>query len=144
MAFCSNCGASVPDGAGFCVECGAPMARDAVPSSARQVSHHAASAGYAPPAQEAYHSEAPSDVLGVGAYVGFFFLMMVPLVGLIFAIVWACGARNPNLKNLSRTYLILTLISIVLSICLFVALSALFSQLTSVSGLSVLSCLMQP
>ena len=59
------------------------------------------------PAQARYGREAspphgsPYELISTGGYMGIFLLFSVPVVGLIFMIVWACG----GCKKLSKRYL---------------------------------------
>ncbi|MGN1451957.1 MAG: zinc-ribbon domain-containing protein [Eubacteriales bacterium] len=48
-------------------------------------------------------------------YVGIFLLLSVPVVGLVFTIVWACGGcRKVNKRNLARGVLLLYLIAVII------------------------------
>ncbi len=77
-----------------------------VPVSARPV----ASGEAAPKQGSAY------EPISTGGYIGIFLLMGIPLVGLIFTIVWACGGcRKISKRNLSRAALILMLVGIIIT-----------------------------
>jgi hypothetical protein len=47
-------------------------------------------------------------------YVGHLAILMIPGVGLIIAIIWACQKKNPTRKNLSRAGLILLPVHIIM------------------------------
>lgn len=52
--------------------------------------------------------DSPYEPISVWGYIGIWALLAIPVIGWIFAIVWACGGcRKINKKNLSRGYLIL-------------------------------------
>lgn len=56
------------------------------------------------------------EPISTGGYFGIFLLMGVPVVGLIFLIVWACGGcRKVSKRNFSRAVLILMLIGVILA-----------------------------
>ena len=51
------------------------------------------------------------EPISTGAYIGIFFLLMLPVINLILLIVWACGGCNKkNKTNLSRALLVWMLI----------------------------------
>lgn len=53
------------------------------------------------------------EPISTGGYIGIFLLFGVPVVGLIFMIVWACGGcRKIGKRNLSRAVLILTAVAL--------------------------------
>lgn len=53
----------------------------------------------------------PAKVLGTGGYLGALILMGLPMIGLIIAIVWACGGSGIKGKvKLARGYLLYVLI----------------------------------
>ena len=52
-----------------------------------------------------------------GGYIGIFLLLGIPIVGLLLAIVWACGGcKKISKRNLSRAYLIMLAVVLVLSL----------------------------
>jgi len=119
MAYCTKCGAQVADGVKFCTSCGNPMGA-AQPQAAPQPSQEQAPQPQ-PQSQQPYvqqppYAPAPSAVyteepISTGAYIGIFFLLMIPVVNLICLIIWACGGCNKkNKTNLSRALLVWMLI----------------------------------
>lgn len=59
--------------------------------------------------------------LGPWAYFGYNILFAIPVVGLIFAIVFACGGTNNiNLRNYARSFFCALLVSVILGIVFFV------------------------
>ena len=64
--------------------------------------------------------------MSVGAYIGTFILLLIPVVNLILLLVWSFSSgTNRNRKNLARAKLILFLIAIAINIGLFLLLSSL-------------------
>jgi uncharacterized membrane protein len=60
--------------------------------------------------------------MGTLAYIGHFILFGIPVVGLIFAIIWAfSGKISQNRRNLARAMLILTIIGIVVGVFITIA-----------------------
>lgn len=60
MAFCTNCGSPVADGAKFCTNCGAPLApRPAAPAAQPQPQNPAGTAWQQPAAPQGYYPQQP-------------------------------------------------------------------------------------
>ncbi len=79
-----------------------------------------------PVAPAAVYQEEP---ISTGSYIGIFFLMMIPIVNLIFLIVWACGGcAKRNKTNLARALLVWMLIGAVLGGLVLLAGSLLFGD----------------
>lgn len=77
--------------------------------------------------QENYNSFDENNIpeeykpLSVGKFIGYNLLFMIPCVGFILVIVFACkGVKNKNVINWARAQLILTAIVVVLYILLLV------------------------
>jgi hypothetical protein len=89
-----------------------PYAQPARPT--RGTPEFAAGAGGAPPKGSRY------AVIGTLSYIGTFILFAIPIVGLVFCIVWACGRKtNLNRRNLSRAVLVFMIAGIVLSVACY-------------------------
>jgi amino acid transporter len=132
MAFCTECGANVPDGIKFCTECGKPMSAP-IPVMAAPAGAYAAQPAQPvqqqpqpipPPmyaAQQAPVSQ-PMPAAGTDAavstwgYIGMLILFSLPLVGWIACIVMAGVAKNKNRRNLAKAMLVLLVIGVILSI----------------------------
>ncbi|MBR4044620.1 MAG: zinc ribbon domain-containing protein, partial [Bacteroidaceae bacterium] len=55
------------------------------------------------------------EPISTGAYIGIFFLLMLPVINIILLIVWACGGCNKkNKTNLSRALLVWMLIGVLI------------------------------
>ena len=83
----------------------------------------------APPQPPAYIPLADTEptkgsryaVISTAGYFGTILLFSLPLIGLIFCIVFACGGtKNRNRRNLAKAYLIFMIIALVLSVILVV------------------------
>ena len=113
MAYCTKCGTQVADGVKFCTSCGSPM-RAAQPQPQPQPQQQAQQAYAQQPYTQPQPQYAPvytEEPISTGAYIGIFFLLMLPVINLILLIVWACGGCNKkNKTNLSRALLVWMLI----------------------------------
>ncbi|MGE4282650.1 MAG: zinc-ribbon domain-containing protein [Clostridia bacterium] len=59
-------------------------------------------------------------VITTGGYFGIMLLMMIPIVNIIFLIVWACGnCKKVNKRNLARATIIMTVIGLVLGLIFY-------------------------
>lgn len=104
MRFCSRCSAAVPDDAGFCPCCGSRLTPEDY-------------AEYHPRRERREEwQDGSSRPLSVLQYIGLFALNAIPVVGLIFMIVWALGVgNNPHLKNFARAALVVRIIGALLA-----------------------------
>ena len=113
MAYCTKCGTQVADGVKFCTSCGNPMGA-AQPQAAPQQPQPQAAQPQPQPYTQPQPQYAPvytEEPISTGAYIGIFFLLMLPVINIILLIVWACGGCNKkNKTNLSRALLVWMLI----------------------------------
>lgn len=66
--------------------------------------------------------DSPYEPITAWGYIGILALLAVPVIGWIFAIVWACGGcRKLNKRNLSRGYLMILALLGVFCICALLA-----------------------
>jgi predicted nucleic acid-binding Zn ribbon protein len=143
MAFCTECGANVPEGVKFCTECGKPMgeAAQTAPAAAQAPvaeqspvrerppiqqpqTYPASPAQYSAPSAPGFaESEPPRGspyaVMGVGSYIGHGILFSVPVVGWIICLITSFAAKNRNRRNYARAILIFLIIGIVISVALY-------------------------
>ncbi|MDR0293889.1 MAG: zinc ribbon domain-containing protein, partial [Oscillospiraceae bacterium] len=117
MAFCTECGATIPGHMKFCTECGKPTGEAGKPASATAPAHaaEARTATQAPPEQAAYPVNTagmgnappgdPYGVIGVGGYIGMIILFMIPVAGWIACLIMSFAARNRNRRNFARAML---------------------------------------
>ena len=110
---CPNCGAQLPENSVFCHHCGNNIA----PAPVQQP--------YAAPYNPMPQGNGNPPPLSVGAYIGMYFLLCIPVVNIILLFVWAFSAgENQNRKNYARAILILTLISVIVSVlCIVIPLA---------------------
>ena len=54
--------------------------------------------------------------MSVGAWVGVLVVLAIPVANLVCAIVWACCARRPSLKNFARAVILCWLIVLILAV----------------------------
>lgn len=107
---CTNCGNVLPEGANNCPYCGAGVAQPASQEPVYQ----------APVQQELPEQYRP---LSPWAYWGLSILFTVPIVGLIFLIIFSFNSGNINRRNFARSYWcsILILLAILLVVVLIAA-----------------------
>lgn len=146
---CTKCGTENSQGAKFCIKCGTtlmtpppiqgngassnglgngqiPSWQSAVPSPANFGNGYANGNAGMPIGQVIpdYNPSLDYEPLGMWAYFGYDILFAIPLIGLIFLIVFACGGtKNINLRNYARS-----------KFCLFVILFAFFLLLGMIGG----------
>ncbi|MDR3299040.1 MAG: zinc ribbon domain-containing protein [Candidatus Accumulibacter sp.] len=139
MAFCTECGASVPDGVKFCVECGKPAGvsrPEPVPVPA-QVEYARAAPVAAPPARPAaapqyqqfpqypaHAEDAPPPlggkyaVMSTGAYIGTMILFAIPVIGWLACLIMALAAKNRNRRHFARAMLVFLILGMVFAVAL--------------------------
>ena len=159
MAFCTNCGNLEADGIKFCTSCGALMddfssAQTVQPEQPASQPEPPVSQPVQPasqPVQPIQQQPAPQQVqqppqyaipptqatqtvykevpISTGGYVGIIFLLSLPLINLLFLIIWACGGCNKvNKRNFARAILIWVLIGIILSGLLFLTATFIYDE----------------
>lgn len=172
---CAKCGAPLKEGVKFCIACGEPVSAPGAKHLSSAPSFAAAGASIpgpqpgrepapprppvqpyqAPPAYGAVPPasapsgrpphDSPYEPISTWGYVGIFLLLMVPVIGFIFMIVWACGGcRKYNKRNLARAMLIFMFISLAVSALVYFVLSNLImGWLQAIFGTADLSAIMQ-
>ncbi len=140
--FCTNCGHELPEGKGFCPECGVPVTEETVlppgpeeglppapaaPQPPREAS--APSPQYAAPAAARPMAAVPvsdpeSLPVSTGAFFGLEFLYRVPLVGFICSIVLSIAPKNKNVRHHAQAKLIWKILGTVLLVAFFLLLGA--------------------
>jgi len=135
--FCTGCGAPAAEGLKFCTGCGTPLVPAPAPMEKKAPPNDQPPApqppAYVPPAALRQQAEAvqgqpgrkakapggnsPYQPISTWGFVGIMALFAIPIVGLVFAIVWACGGcRKINKRNLARAMLIFMAIGLVLGL----------------------------
>ena len=145
--FCTKCGKENPDGTMFCGECGAQMgganptpqvvqAQQVPPQQNPQPTNPVnqpnpvstsnpvnqpnpiSSNNQSNNTEPKPKSDGKYAVMSVGEYFGSMLIMAIPVIGWIFAIIWALGGtKKVNKANLARA----TLINIVICIAIWIA-----------------------
>ncbi|MBP0960031.1 MAG: zinc-ribbon domain-containing protein [Oscillospiraceae bacterium] len=106
---CRNCGMDNADNVQYCSNCGASTQQNPAP---------AYNAGQNNGGPTYVNVQVPSDtsnLVSIGAYVGMWFAMCVPILNIIMMIVWATSG-NKSKKNFVLAYLILIAISVGITI----------------------------
>lgn len=135
MRFCPNCNSAVyDDRAVLCPECGKPMDQNVCPSCGRRLAPgekcphcsdcRAHGERYAV-RNQSREQKSGSGELSMWAYMGLLLLAMVPVIGIVFMIVWACGVGdNRQLSRFARGVLLAKAVLFLISILFFMVLAA--------------------
>ena len=135
--FCTKCGKENPEGTRFCGGCGAelgspnpipqPMGQatnqpqPSNPASANQIPNNQPQNNQTKDTEPKPKSDGKYAVMSVGEYFGSMLIMAIPVIGWIFAMVWALGGtKKVNKANLARA----TLINIVICIGIWFAIGS--------------------
>lgn len=100
---CPNCGNYMQEGTVFCTHCGMQVGV---------------------PAQYTAPIQVPVEYKPISAwgYVGYYMLYQIPIIGFIFMLINCFGSRtNVHLKNLSRCYLILYIVAVIICVVYVIA-----------------------
>ena len=144
MAFCTECGATIPEGAKSCESCGAAAESQSLtqPQQTATAAQPAFSQPQAAPQQvftppqnnapgpQNYANPQTGDdtpppkgskyaVMSMGAYIGYSLLFAIPLLGWIFCLITAFASKNLNKRNYAKAILIFMLIGLVFSVILY-------------------------
>jgi len=142
---CENCGAPLAKGVRFCTGCGTPVPREVEPEPAvtETPMEELRFKTEEPRWEETHREEAPSfepapetpgktyrgrpwpekgdpfRPIGVWQYLGIFLLLSIPVVNILFIIIWACGGcKKVNVRNLARAILVMVVLSLVIILIL--------------------------
>ena len=117
---CSKCGREMPDDSLFCPECGTPVKK----IETENVNVEETTASQSQPNNIPIRNYDPRfdyTPLGAWSYFLYTLLFSIPIIGFIFAIVFAVGGTNRiNLRNYARSYFCWLLITVVLVIILLI------------------------
>ena len=105
---CKNCGMDNADNVQFCSNCGASTQQNPAPTY-----NNAQNGG-----PTYVNVQVPSDtsnLVSIGAYVGMWFAMCVPILNIIMMIIWATSG-NKSKKNFVLAYLVMIAISVGITI----------------------------
>ncbi len=88
-------------------------------------------------ARKAPGPNSPYAPVTTWGFVGTMLLLSIPIVGLVLAIVWACGGcRKINKRNLSRAFLILMVIGLILGLVAGLMVRGIVKSALKEAGLS--------
>jgi len=126
---CTACNTELEAEAKFCPDCGAPIPVAAAPQP--QQSYQPPQAVNPPPALA--NSAENNGQLGVFGYVITILALLLPIVGVILAFVWAFGTKtNRARKNLCRAVIIVGGLFLLLAIVSFIVNYSAFMELITV------------
>lgn len=126
---CKNCGMDNADNVQFCSNCGASTQQAPAPAYSAQNGSNGA--------PTYVNVQVPSDtnnLVSIGAYVGMWFAMCVPILNIVMMIIWGTSG-NRSKKNFVLAYLIMIAISvgitIIASVIIFLLTGVTMFALTS-------------
>ena len=126
---CKNCGMDNADNVQFCSNCGASTQQAPAPAYNAQNGNNGA--------PTYVNVQVPSDtnnLVSIGAYVGMWFAMCVPILNIVMMIIWGTSG-NRSKKNFVLAYLIMIAISvgitIIASVLIFLLTGVTMFALTS-------------
>lgn len=112
--YCQKCGATLENGARFCVACGSEVTAPQQTTGLNTQQQPYTQSSYSNTShtqQNLYPS--PYAPLRVGEYIVMFILTAIPVVNLVMLLVWTFGSyTNINKKNYAKAALILALIGV--------------------------------
>ena len=129
MRHCPNCDSAVPEGAGHCPYCGAPLASHAAPPSpALHQLPTVPGPVHRGPHYTAAYPESAAEGLTTGQYFGFLILFAIPVIGWFFLFYFSFSKRVlPAYQHLARALLLKGCMTLViLLLILVILLSASF------------------
>ena len=140
--FCEKCGKELPNGTVFCTSCGAPQQTageapvNETASSQTASFYQTPNAGFTPPVQNDtqnnyFYMQSAPKIPSMGSYILWIILTGIPVVNLIFSIIWAIDKSYPARANFFRAVLILLAISVVVGSLIGVLFGSLFTALFS-------------
>lgn len=125
---CKNCGIEINDDNKFCTGCGAvveqPEVTNAAEPEAVPAAAPAAPVYYQPQPQQKEFTEndLPEQYrpLGAWAYFGLQILFSIPIVGLVFLIVFSFSRGNLNRRSFARSYWCAALVGVAVVVLLLI------------------------
>lgn len=117
---CKNCGMDNADNVQFCSNCGASTQQAPAPAYSAQNGNNGA--------PTYVNVQVPSDtnnLVSIGAYVGMWFAMCVPILNIVMMIIWGTSG-NKSKKNFVLAYLLMIAISVGITILVSLIISLIF------------------
>lgn len=129
LIFCKHCGLLLPAHETVCPRCGTPAPRPSAPPVRTPL--YESAAPQPPKEGPRYDSPAaePRSPMGLAGYFSSLILFAIPLVGLIFMLIWSISDRvRPERRRLAQAYLIRTVIFSALLLVAALVFSAIMSS----------------
>ena len=104
--FCPICGTALVPGLDACPNCGRMIEPDEPDRMAEPPPAYAQRPAYYTPGMQSYGQPELPEPISMGSYLGMSLLGMVPVIGLVFLLVWALDSPGrPNRRNFARGFL---------------------------------------
>lgn len=132
LLFCKHCGLLLPAHQTVCPRCGTPAPQPSAPADQPLYTSTAPQPSAAPTEGPRYQATAPKarGAMGLAGYFGSLLLFAVPVVGLIFMLIWSISDRvRPERHRLAQAYLIRTVIFSALLLVAALVFSAVMSNI---------------
>lgn len=152
MNICTNCGREAPDTTKFCTYCGNPAkpmtftpvetsnvtaeqsVNEPTPATFTYTHNEYTQPGKKPEPVPAYQVKPALDPslepITTAGYFGIFLLLMIPVIGWIFTIVWAFGGcKKVNKRNMARAVVLMWVVSFLFAAIIIFLLSILFQTI---------------
>ena len=132
LLFCKHCGLLLPAHQTVCPRCGTPAPQPSAPADQPLYASTAPQPSAAPTEGPRYQAAAPKKrgPMGLAGYFGSLLLFAVPVVGLIFMLIWSDSDRvRPERHRLAQAYLIRTVIFSALLLVAALVFSAIMSNI---------------
>lgn len=140
--FCENCNEKIPEGSVFCTYCGTKQTGNRAAGQTGSVgqTHQPAERINIPPpvqnaprpvyTQQTSQSSEELDLITMGQYLIMYLIMAIPVAGIVMLFIWAFGSEaGPNKRNFARSYLVMMLIAIGISIIMIIVMLIISASL---------------
>lgn len=124
--FCKDCGQEIKDGVKFCPHCGAVVTKQPE-SMAVMIPEETGKKRIREIGDE--EKQKQSSVLGMGSFLGYRIIELIPVIGFIVMLVFAISSPNKNRENYARGYFLFLLVQIVIMIVLWMCRNAVWRMI---------------